>query len=90
MSIKEQGNYPMANYGNPLRNWLPMENNTSELIRDRVSGTELSTFYETLCPRLNLPKPVARKLLLFLEREGYIEIIWKSPRGPRYYRRRKL
>ncbi|MFA4820452.1 MAG: hypothetical protein WC613_05870 [Candidatus Aenigmatarchaeota archaeon] len=67
-----------------------MKNNTDSILYSRVVGTDLSAFYENICPRLNLPKPVAKKMLLFLEKEGHIEINWRSSKGARYYIRRRL
>ena len=67
---------------------IHMDNSTDRLINARVSGCEVASFYEILCSRLNLPKPIARRILIDLEARGHIEIIWKSPRGARFFIRK--
>jgi hypothetical protein len=60
---------------------------TSQDINNRVSGIEVSSFTVFLCSRLKISRKAAIRVLLFLEADGHIHIVWKSPHGPRFYLR---
>ncbi|MCX6818540.1 MAG: hypothetical protein NT129_00890 [Candidatus Aenigmarchaeota archaeon] len=63
-----------------------MVNDVSEVLKNRVSGIEIPTFFSVFCSQLNLPKPVARKVLFYLQTEGHIEVNWHHPtKGAVFY-----
>lgn len=60
---------------------------SEQILRSRVCGFEVNDFYE-FCAKFNIPKTAARKVLRHLDEEGFIELVWKSPRGARFYVKR--
>lgn len=52
--------------------------------RSKVCGFEVADFYE-FCAKFNIPKTGAKKVLKHLDEQGYIELVWRSPRGARFF-----
>ncbi len=82
---KRTGILPNGEYWQPFME-DPID---EEIIRNRVNGIPIRVFYEKLCSCANLSKEAAKSALLHLQREGYVRIVWRSPKGARFYPIRK-
>ena len=84
---KRTGRLPSGEYWQPA----DKENDvTEEAFRNCINGIQVKSFYEVICSKANIPKKAARSALLHLEKEGFVKIVWHSPRGARFYPVKKL
>lgn len=44
-------------------------------------SVELVVFYELLGSKLKVSRAAAKRILLLLEQEGLVKIVWRSPKG---------
>lgn len=77
----------MVNYGDLSKMWSKMTD-TDKLLCARLTGWQVADFYELICSRFNLSKSVAKKMLTSLERDGHVKIVWRSPKGARFFIKR--
>ncbi len=83
---RRAGRLPSGEYWQPEME----ETITEEAFRNGINGVPVSSFYQEICSKANIPKEAARSALLHLEKEGYIKIVWHSPRGARFYPIKKI
>ena len=57
----------------------------SSHLRNRIFGFPVKGFYSDFCSRYNISKKAARRVLFFLHENDYIEIVWRSPHGSKFF-----